>query len=258
MNSLNPNELVYLTMTFGFIMIRHVCNKTTDLYWKESYRCIRKWYPETPMMIVDDSSNPAFLKEDIVLTNCTVIYDRAHKGSAELLPYYYFHLLQPFETAVVIHDSVFVQQYVDFTLAEDEPCRLLWNFPHWYDDEIFEWIRTVYSTLPDSDRFTQLYHRKDAWQGCLGVMSVIRWSFLDQVNRAEGGLFNRWFSVIKTRDNRHALERAFPLVLTIHYPAMKQAMFGNIFDYIKWGTTFNEYLTGDFSKYPLAKVWSGR
>ena len=245
-------------MTFGFIMIRHVCNKATDLYWKESYRCIRRFYPDTPVIIVDDSSKKEFLNEDMIMTNCTVIYDRDHKGSAELLPYYYFHLLHPFDTAIIIHDSVFIQQHVDFSLAEDEPCRFLWNFPHWYDDEIFDGIRNVYSTLPNPDRFTNLYHRKEAWQGCFGVMSVMRWSFLDHVNRAEGGLFDRLLEVVKTRDNRHALERAFPLVMTEHFPAMRQAMFGGIYDYIRWGVTFNEYLLGDFSQYPVMKVWSGR
>ena len=31
--------------TFGFIMTRHVCNNATNELWKESYRCIRKHYP---------------------------------------------------------------------------------------------------------------------------------------------------------------------------------------------------------------------
>jgi hypothetical protein len=245
-------------MTFGFVMIRHVCNKATDLYWKESYHCIRRWYPDTPIMIVDDSSNREFLQEDMVLTNCTVIYDRAHRGSAELLPYYYFHLIHPFDVAVIIHDGVFIQRYVDFTLENNEPCRFLWNFPHWYDDEIFEGIKQIYSTLPFSDRFTDLYHRKDAWQGCFGVMSVIRWNALDHVNRVEEGLFDKWLAVVKTRDNRHALERAFPLLMTYHYPEMRQAMFGGIYDYIRWGVTFTEYITGDFSQYPVMKVWTAR
>lgn len=245
-------------MTFGFVMIRHVCSKATDLYWKESYRCIRRWYPEIPIMIVDDSSKREFLQEDMVLTNCTVIYDTLHKGSAELLPYYYFHLLRPFETAVVIHDGVFLQQRVDFSLDPEEPCRFLWNFPHWYDDEIFDGIQNVYSTLPNPDRFTNLYHRKEAWQGCFGVMSILRWEFLDKVHHEEGGWLSRWLDVVKTRDNRHALERAFPLVLTYHYPSMRQALLGGIYDYLPWGVTFTDYLTRDYSDKPLMKVWTAR
>lgn len=238
-------------------MIRHVCSKATNLYWKESYRCIRQWYPEAPIVIIDDSSHRDFLVEDIVTTRCTVIYDHSHKGSAELLPYYYFHLLHPFDTAVIIHDSVFLQRHIDFSLEANESCRFLWNFPHWYDDEIFDWIHNVYSTLPNPDRFTNLYHRKDAWQGCFGVMSVIRWNFLDQI-QAKEDLFGHWLQVVKTRNDRHALERAISLVFTEYEPGMKQALFGNIYDYIRWGVTFQEYLTQDFSDKPVMKVWTAR
>jgi hypothetical protein len=209
-------------------------------------------------MIVDDSSKREFLQEDMVLTNCTVIYDTRHKGSAELLPYYYFHLLRPFETAVVIHDSVFIQQRVDFSLKPEESCRFLWNFYHWYDDEILSDIRAIYSTLPNPDRFTELYHRKQDWEGSFGVMMVIRWNFLEEIHRKEGGLFDSWLQVVKTRDNRCALERAFPLVITHHYPSIRPSFFGRIHDYIRWGITFNEYLTGDFSTYPVMKVWTTR
>ena len=136
--------------------------------------------------------------------------------------------------------------------------RSLWNFPHWYDDEIFDGIRNVYSTLPHPDRFTNLYHLKDTWQGCFGVMSVIRWNFLDHVNRAEGGLFDAWLPVVRTRDHRHALERAFSLLMTHHYPGMKQALFGGIYDYLPWGVTFTDYLTKDYSDKPMMKVWTAR
>lgn len=257
-NNLNPTNEIILMSSFGFIIVRHVCNKTSDMYWKESYRGIRKWYPETPIMIIDDSSNREFLKEDITLSRCTVIYDWEHKGCAELLPYYYFHLLRPFEIAIILNDSVFIQQKIDFTLEEGEPCRFLWDFHHLFDDEIMSNIQTLCLTLHNPERFASLYRHKDSWQGCFGTMSVIRWDFLHKINRAEGGLFDALFPAIKTRYDRCALERVFALLITVYYPKIRPSIFGKIHEYIRYGTSFSEYLTGDFSAYPIIKVWTGR
>lgn len=244
-------------MSWGFVIVRHVCSKSTDLYWKESYRCIRKVYgSEIHVMIIDDSSKREFLNEDIVLTNCTVIYDTQHTGSAELLPYYYFHLLKPFDVAIVMHDSVFMQQKVDFGLDESEPCRFLWSFPHFYDDEIKDSIAAVCAPLTHNDELMSLFWRKDLWMGCFGVMSVIRWTFLDRVNHEEN-LFKNWLECISCRSHRHALERAMALVLTRHHTGMRPAVFGDIYHYTRWGVTFSDYLTQDFPV-PAVKVWTAR
>jgi len=244
-------------MTLGFVMVRHVCNEITNSYWKESYHCIRKWYPDTPIMIIDDSSKKEFLKEDIVLTNCTVIYDTRHKGSAELLPYYYFHLLHPFESAVIIHDSVFLQRHIDFTVDASNPCKFLWSFPHFYDTEILDAILEVCSSLPNKEQFTSLYHKKDGWRGCFGGMCVIRWDFLDHIHRQED-LFGKWLPLIRTRHYRHALERCLAIIFTTYHPNMKGAVFGDIYHYIRWGVTFEEYRSNDWSSYPIMKVWTAR
>lgn len=244
------------TMTWGFIMLRHVCNKITDLYWKESYRCIRKVYPTVPVLIVDDSSNRDFLNEDLVTTNCEVIYDTDNKGRAELLPYYYFHKLHPFDDAVIIHDSVFIQREVDFSLQPDENVRFLWTFGHQFDHDITHLITDLCIKLPNPGDLLHFFHLcKSEWIGCFGVMSVIRWSFLDDTDRRYGGLFRRWLPAVKSRENRHALERAFPLIIGREH---QRSVLGDIFGYIRWGVTFTEYLNGDFSQYPVMKVWTSR
>ena len=244
-------------MTFGFVMVRHVCSDMTDKYWKESYRCIRNWYPTTPILIIDDSSNRDFLKEDIITSYCTVIYDTTHKGSAELLPYYYFHLLHPFDTAVIIHDSVFIQQYIDFTLKEDEPCRFLWSFQHFFDGTITDAITEVFSTLPSHQALLHRYQHKTEWHGCFGAMSIIKWDFLHHIDQIEH-VFHHWLPIITTRHYRHALERCMAVLLIHYFPAIKSSIYGDIHKYITWGITFEEYLLSDWSAYPLMKVWTSR
>jgi len=242
-------------MTLGFIIIRHVNNKITDLYWKECYTCIRKFY-NNPILIIDDSSNRAFLNENIHLTNCTVIYDHEHKGSAEFLPYYYFYTLKPFDQAVIIHDSVFIQSNVSFELNTTEDIRFLWSFPHYYDDEIFHLIKDLCTDLPQTDSLLSLYHKKSEWLGCFGVMSVIKWTFLDKLQQTHK-IFDIMLPKITKRDNRHALERVFAL-LAYHNTSSHNSLFGDIYNYIRWGVTFTEYLQQDFSSYPVMKVWSAR
>ena len=37
-------KLSIIENNFGFILLRHVNSEKTNLYWQESYRCIRKFY----------------------------------------------------------------------------------------------------------------------------------------------------------------------------------------------------------------------
>lgn len=244
-------------MSLGFIIIRHVNNKITDYYWKECYTCIRKFY-DNPIIIIDDSSNKEFLNENIFLKNCTVIYDTEHKGGAELLPYYYFYKLKPFDTAVIIHDSVFVQSKINFELSENENFRFLWNFRHCFNDEIFDWIRDLTNNVIHSQELLRFYHQKDKWIGCFGVMSVIQWSFLDKINEKHL-IFTRLLPQVTTRKSRHALERLFALMTCFNDENSKPAIFGDIHSYFnRYDITFSDYLTQDFSQYPIMKVWTGR
>ena len=45
----------------GFIITRHINSETTSKYWIECYQRIRAFYRE-PIIIIDDNSNPEFLK----------------------------------------------------------------------------------------------------------------------------------------------------------------------------------------------------
>jgi len=240
-------------MTRGFIILRHVMNEQTNGYWQECYRGIRAFY-EDPIIIIDDSSKKEFLT-DIPLLHCTVIYDTEHKGAAELLPYYYFHQLRPFEEAVIVHDSVFLQHPIDFSLHTAEPVRFLWSIPHYWDDEIFPLINKLLESSPLHSDLVAFYHKKHMWRGGFGVMSMIRWDFIDLLQRTHH-LFDL-LPKIEKRDDRSALERVLPLLAQYHYPECMFQM-GDIFHYLKFGLTYEESRLPEYRRYPLLKVWSGR
>lgn len=255
-------------MSFGFILLRHVRHRLNDLYWKESYRSIRKWYPDTPILIIDDGSHPDHLKEDLIMTRCTVIYSHSYRGSAELLPYYYFYQLRPFDRAVILHDSVFLQaplRDLD-TLTEEEGIRWLWSIPHTFDYTITREIQELMSGLPGGDAVRECYAATDAWDGTFGVMSVLSWAFLDRL-QMRFSVFDGMLSKLKNREYRSALERVFGVL--VHQLRREEgnhkkveALYGNIMEYVTWGISFIDYLMRedlhDAKRYPLMKVWSGR
>jgi len=237
-------------MTRGFIILRHVINEETNQFWKECYLGIRQFH-EDPILIIDDSSNREYLVEDITLTNCTVISDTENKGVAEFLPYHYFYTLKPFDEAVILHDSVFVQKPVELSLSEN--VQFLWTIPQTWDNEIFPRIDKLLSVSPHHKELCELYHRKE-WKGCFGAMSVIRWDFLQMLyttHRLDGLL-----TKIKERDDRSAWERVLGLLCSYHTSVSVQH--GNIFHYMRFGISYQESRFAAYRAYPLLKVWTGR
>lgn len=243
-------------MTLGFVIIRHVNNKITDYYWKECYTCIRKFY-NLPILIIDDSSDKNYLNENIHLTNCSVIYDKEYKGRGEFLAYYYFHLLKPFDTAVILHDSMFIQSPISFELQSNEPFRLLWSMPHHFDYDILTQIHSLIQVFPNSADLLHFYEDKTKWGGAFGVSMIVNWSYLDEINK-KSKLFDVLLPKITDKGYRCALERILGLLLYYYHPSQPSSHFGPIHSYIKWDTSFMDYLTKDHSQYPLVKVWSGR
>lgn len=243
-------------MTLGFVIVRHVNNAETNEYWKESYRCIRRFYPQNPILIVDDNSNPAFLKENIELINVQRAQSE-FKGSGEILGYYYFHKLHFADKAVIIHDSVFLNSYVDFESFGD--VKSLWSFStHVYDDDHV--TLNIISHMNGCGEVVRTYLDKHRWAGCFGIMSVISWEFLDKIN-SKYNFFRCILPNVWSRYQRSCMERVFACVCrteskTFHDPSH---IFGDIGDTKwRWGRTFSDYKRGDGSNLPIIKVWTGR
>lgn len=162
-----------LYMMLGFIILRHVNNATTNNYWIESYNCLRRFYPNNKIMIIDDNSNYNFITE-IELENTFIINSEYH-GRGELLPYIYYLRNPIFEKAVIIHDSVFFQRHINFDLYQENIP--LWNFNTETQDSKKE--IALISKLDNFQPLLDLYNTK-FWNGCFGGMSVITINFLEK------------------------------------------------------------------------------
>ena len=253
--------------TFGFIMTRHVCNNATNELWKESYRCIRKHYPNNiKIVIIDDNSKQEFINHsDFSLINTEVIQSEFPKRG-ELLAYYYFLKLKPFDKAVIIHDSIFIRRYINFSLLDDF-CPLF-SFKRNWDNPDVE-IPIVKELK--NDTLNKDYQSKE-WLGCFGVMSIISYNTLNFLQE-EYNFPNNLVYILDSREKRMGLERILGL-LYFEYckknSIKNKTIFGDIHNFIQknysifgyqgWSCYFMpDYLDHKYlDTTPIIKVWAAR
>jgi hypothetical protein len=260
---------------FGFVMTRHVNSEISNHYWQEAYRCIRQLYPDVLVLIIDDNSNREYIKifpTTPVLNNVWFIQSE-FPGRGELLAYYYFWKLRPFEKAMIIHDSLFIQpsfkDLFSVLWKETNTVRFLWHFPHFFDEPEKEetYLRILEKTGCPSREIDDLvyFHRGlwNEWLGCFGVMSVIDYSFLKHL--VEKYRFFYWFTVVFSRNERYMIERVFAVLCCIEDKTACKSIMGDIYETPRCFQFFwEDYQKGEWkqdnsmTRLPILKVWSGR
>lgn len=236
----------------GFVVVRCVRDRTTGMYWLEAVQRIRQFYPDAPIVIIDDNSNPRFTRDELRPDNCIIVASE-YPGRGEMLGYYYFWKNHWFERAVIMHDSVFIHQKVDFACPNG--VKFLWHF----DTKIYDDVPLITHYLNRIDPcYTQLFENKAAWKGCFGVMSVIRHDFLEKLSNMFVLL-----DEVSSRDQRMCVERVFGVMCIYHAPALMNdlSFMGDVLENpLRWGYAFASYQR-EKNKIPmpaLVKVWSGR
>lgn len=236
----------------GFIILRCVRSKDHDLLWQDCYDHIRKLY-SNPILIIDDNSNQSMLTQDKPLENVTIIKSE-HPGAGELLPYYYFHKLNPFERAVILHDSMFIKQPIEIPTGQQ--IRFLWHFEtHIWDDKKTEtdYLKQL-STNPDLISF----YASQKWYGCFGVASVVTYDYVKMLDQKYNFFILK--DQIKTRDQRSSLERVMAVIAFFEkcVDLHNCSYYGNIFHFPRaFRINHQQYKASPFDQ-PMIKVWSGR
>jgi hypothetical protein len=233
----------------GFIILRHVNSDKTNNYWNHCYDCIRTHYPEYPILIVDDNSNYEYINER-PLYKTTIINSEYH-GRGELLPYYYYLHNKLFDTAVIIHDSVFINKYIDMSVSK---YKIIFEFEHYWDQ--IEDETNLINLFNDTD-LLDFYQDKNLWKGCFGCMSVITHDYLTYINTKYD--ISKLLDHVLTRYNRCSLERVIGCLLQKN--GAGERFLGDIHEYCRqanfeWGITFEE--KDKYAHLPITKVWTGR
>jgi hypothetical protein len=190
--------------TVGFIILRHVNSTNINHLWINCYDCIRKFYPEHHILIMDDNSNQKYIPFKHLYKTTIQYSEFPQRG--ELLPYYYHLKLKLFDIAVIIHDSVFVNTYMDF--SKIETYQTFWHFDHDWDQPDDE-LRII-NAFRDSN-LTNTYLDKSLWNGCFGGMSVISFEYLQSINEVYD--LRILIDYILNRHNRMSFERVLAVIL---------------------------------------------
>jgi len=242
---------------WGVIIVRHVVSELTDRYWQISWKRIQHYYPETPVLIVDDHSDPSMvspLQEEKNMLGIIQV-PLCWKGRGEILGYHYFLRLRPFSRALILHDSVFLNG-INLPSPSSLPVHFLWTFPSWYDVDT-ENIALL-SCLHHADQLVAFYLDKTKWQGCFGVMSMMSLDFLEALHQ-EYGFPDRLLPSIHGRGDRSNMERVFACVCSYHQQQTKiPALLGNIYEYGPVEVTLKAWEEGRLDSLPLQKIWTGR
>lgn len=256
--------------TYGFIITRHVRCEKTNKYWNNSIRCLRYLYPNKKIIIIDDNSDPTFLKYEDTYKNVQIIQSE-FVGRGELLPYYYYLKYNFFDNAIILHDSVFLHKRVNFDNLVKKDIKVL---PLWF---FFPDKENLENRIRISNSLKNLYniHSKlllenivlgmpqDKWFGCFGVQSYINHSFLSLLETKYN--ITNMIQHVKSRQDRCSLERIFGCLFYTEYPKLltlpNKSLLGNIHKYQKWGYTYAEYeedLRNKKLPKPIVKIWTGR
>jgi hypothetical protein len=236
--------------SIGFIILRHVNNEKTNKYWIYCYECIRKFYPENLILIIDDNSNYEYIT-DYTLYKTTII-NSEYPRRGELLPYYYYLQNKLFDTAVILHDSVFINKYIDINV---DNYKFLWDFEHDWDQIEDE---TKMIDLLNDNSLKIFYENKSLWKGCFGGMTIINFSYLEYINNKYN--LSKLLDSVINRYNRCSFERVIACLLQKEHK--NESLLGNLHMYIhnsgiRWGLTIEE-LDMYNDSVPIKKIWTGR
>lgn len=249
-NKIINNEL-------GFIILRHINNKNTNKLWLNCVLSIRRFY-NYQIYVIDDNSDFSLLTEDInYISNCDLIVSDFPKRG-ELLPYYYLINKNLFKKAIIIHDSTFINKYIDFFNISD--IKFIWHFTHEWDD--IEQELNMINILENNLCIIDLFNNKDKWFGCFGVQSVIDYDFINNIQN-KYNIF-KLLDYIDSREKRMNLERIFSVICCLEKKNLYKniSLYGKIHHFIHWGYTYEryeeDYKNNNIENYDLIKVWSGR
>lgn len=250
-------ELRFQDRSYVFVILRHLRTTRDNDLWISSYNSIRKFYTN-PIIIIDDNSSINTVNGKLV--NTEIIYSE-YRGAGEILPYYYFLKNKWADRMVFLHDSMFLHRaFKDEELDHD--IRFHWHFTNKNDQRK---LNTFLTMMSYSDELYE-YSQQSEWKGCFGVTSIIDLETVSNLDTTYG-IFSNLILAIRTRADRELFERIFGIVVC-HYGLIKNGVFSNFGDIIKYPSAFESTQTSyagashalSQAGYDSAiiKVWRGR
>jgi hypothetical protein len=221
---------------YTFIILRHVTNrlKNADEIWKECYKSIRLFYTNK-IIIIDNNSDYSIIKNDIDLDNCEIINSSVFES--RLFSPFYELLHIDFKKAVIIHDGVIFQKFVDFNIFED--VKYIWHFNTKQYDNV-NLIGKQLSVLNNNDK---LYHcfKRNEFIGCMGCCIAITKQFLMKLE--DTFKISNLKNSITNQEDACAFERTLSILCFSEKPNLiNDLSFEGEIKYMVWGYNYSDYI----------------
>jgi hypothetical protein len=236
----------------GFVIIRYARDETDNVLSHLCYESIRRFHPDTKIIVFDDSSEISFETTTAVDPNLQVVRSCFGKGKGEFGAWYFYYLTKPFERVCMLHDSMALTQPFDFRWTDHvhwcfRGDHLLGN----HNEEFFA------NALKPKDMYHEMCITE--WRGCFGVAGYISHVRLEEAENTYG-LFSKLIDHVKTRTDRMAIERIFGFIV---FKQGVRSRFGDIHTYpmafhevTQPIETMSYYIHVGLN--PIVKIWRGR
>jgi len=213
-------------------MLRKVTSPEFDILWIESYKSIRRVYPEVHIKILDNKSTHA---STIPLENCEIV-ETEYSNSRLFRPYHEFLKMDGYSHAVIIHDGFIFNRPIDVDSVRN--VKFMWHFETHAYDETPRILRQL-KTLDSSNDLIRLYE-SSAWHGCMGCMTVITKDAIQTLERAYG--LSRLVKIVDNKEDAIAFERTLAVLCYHAFPDMRTdpSFEGDIRNMI-WGYRYTNY-----------------
>lgn len=245
---------------YGFFILRHVNSFESDKLWQLCYDKIRYFYPKIEIIIIDDNSQKKFLTKNKKLINCKIV-NSEFKKRGELLPYYYFLKLKPFDKMIFFHDGHYIEKFINFNLYEN--ISLFGSDHYWNNDKLEV---SIINKFKNNKILKEAYNKKKKWTVFFGATTIITYDKLKYLND-KYNFINICLVEINNRERRMVFERIIGLLICLE-TKNKITLLGNIHHYLYWAKgnyRFNYTKFKDYQKIkklnpdlPIIKIFSGR
>ena len=218
---------------FCILMIRKVTAHEFDIFWIESYKSIRRVYPDVDIKILDNKSTHA---STMPLENCDIV-ETEYSNSRLFRPYHEFLKMSGYSHAVIIHDGFIFNRPIDVESVRN--VKFMWHFEtHEYDESPH--ILRQLKTLNNSADLIRLY-TSSAWHGCMGCMVVITKDAINTLERTYG--LSRLVNIVDNKDDAIAFERTLAVLCYHAFPEVRNdpSFEGDIRNMI-WGYRYRHYV----------------
>ena len=199
-------------MTFGFIIPSYVNTPYAYHRLKSCIDSIRKHYPLTQIIVIDDDST-INISELMTMDSKLIVEKSLIKKGGEINPYYHFYNTKYFDVAIVIQDSTIIKTLIPVDLSTIN-VKFFYYFKHhrpkWNNLPFEKIFNNFYDNISDVDKRDKIKlfsNNRNGWLGCWGVMSIISHDYLVKMNNKTN--FIEMCKYVKNRTDRMVMENIF-------------------------------------------------